>query len=66
MIPIKYFWSKQIPTNEEIYEAMKIVEDEDCVVIVQWTVSRYPYKMTVCKGMSFEECKGQIPTVYGL
>lgn len=66
MIPIKYFWSEKSPTNEEIYESMKLVENEDCVVIVQWTAFRYPYKMTVRKGMSFEQCKKQIPTIYGM
>lgn len=66
MIPIKYFWSECPPTDEEIYEAMSLVENEDCVVIIQWIVFRYPYKMTVRKGMSFEQCKNQKPTSYGL
>lgn len=65
MIPIRYFWSEE-PTNEEIYEAMSIVENEHCVVVIKWTAFRYPYSMTVRKGMSFEQCKSQIPTVYGL
>lgn len=65
MIPIKYFWSKN-PNDEEIYEAMSIVENEDCVVIIKWNAFGYTYSMTVKKGMSFEECNRQIPTVYGL
>ena len=65
MIPIKYFWCER-PKDEEIHEAMHIVENEDCVVIIKWEAFRYPYSMTVRKGMSFEECKKQIPTVYGL
>lgn len=65
MIPIRYFWSEK-PTDEEIYEAMSIVENEYCVVVIKWTAFRYSYSMTVRKGMSFEQCKSQIPTVYGL
>ena len=65
MIPIKYFWSEN-PTDEEIHEAMNLVENEDCVVVIEWIAFRYPYSMTVRKGMSFELCKSQIPTVYGL
>ena len=65
MIPIKYFYSKA-PTNEEICEAMNLAENEDCIVIINWTAFGYPYSMTVRKGMSFEQCKSQIPEVYGL
>lgn len=65
MIPIRYFWSKN-PTDDEIYEAMNIVENENCIVIIKWNAFGYVYSMTVCSGMSFEECKRQIPEVYGL
>ena len=65
MIPIKYFWSKH-PTDEEIKEAMKLVEDGSCVVIIKWKVYVYNYSMMVEQGMSFDDCKKQIPSVYGL
>lgn len=66
MIQIKYFNSLTSPTDEEIYEAMNIVENENCVVIIKWTMFGYQYEITVCKFMTFEQCKNQIPTVYGL
>lgn len=65
MIPIKYFWSEH-PDDNELNEALKIVETEDCVVIIRWSVFRSTYQLTVRRGMSFEDCKKQIPTVYGL
>ncbi len=65
MIPIKYFLSEH-PNDEEIHEAMNLVENEDCVVIIKWNAFGYPYSMIVSKDMSFEECKRQIPAVYGL
>lgn len=65
MVPIKYFWSEH-PTDEEIYEAMNLVKNEDCVVIIRWVAFGYPYKMIISKDMSFEQCKKQIPITYGL
>lgn len=65
MIPIKYFWSKD-PNEGEIREALNIVENENCVVIIKWRIFGGEYSMTVTKGMTFEECKRLIPTVYGL
>lgn len=53
MIPIKYFWS-EIPTDQEIYDAKSIAENEDCVVIVKWNVFGCTYSMIVRKGMPFE------------
>ena len=65
MIPIKYFWTNSSPTDEEIRESMTIAEDENCVVVLYWKVFGYRYSMTARKGMTFEECKKQIPTIYG-
>lgn len=65
MIPIKYFWSEH-PKEEEIHEAMKLVEDGSCVVVIKWRVGMYGYSMTVKQGMSFDQCEQQIPRVYGL
>ena len=65
MIPIKYFWSEH-PSDEEIHEAMNLVESDPCVVIIRWRVGRSDYSLTVRKGYSFEDCKKQIPRVYGL
>ena len=38
MISIKYFWTDKSPTDEEIYEAMHLAENEDCLVIIKWKV----------------------------
>ena len=66
MIPIKYFWTDKSPTDEEIHEAMSIAENENCVVVITWKVSGYKYSMTARKGMTYEECKIQIPRIYGM
>ena len=66
MVPIKYFWTDNGPTDEEIHEAMSIAENENCVVVIRWNVFGYMYSMTARKGMTYEECKRQIPTIYGM
>ena len=55
------------PSDEEIKESMEIVNAEDCIVKLKWFV---PYngwhRLYIKKGMTFEECKGKLPKVYGL
>lgn len=66
MIPIKYFMCENTPNDKDICEAMDLVEKEDCVVVIKWIVFKSTYLMTIRKGMTFDECRIQIPTVYGI
>ena len=66
MIPIKYFWTDFSPTESEIYRAMSIAKNEECMVVVKWKAFGYPYSMIVQPHASFDDCEKQIPKVYGL
>lgn len=66
MIPIKYFWTDFSPTECEIYRAMSIAKNEECMVVVEWKAFGYPYSMIVQPHSSFDDCEKQIPKVYGL
>ena len=53
------------PNDEEIKECMEIANNEDCIVRLRWFVNYSGwYTLEVSKGMTFEECKSQLPTCY--
>lgn len=61
---IKEFISDaRYPSNDEVKECLKIVDDENCIIKLQWkptTGSRTKYTLTITKGMTFEECVNNI------
>lgn len=64
---IKEFECEMQPTDEEIKIGMKIANEEDCIVNLNWL---FPYSgwysIKIEKGHSFDECKKQIPSCYPL
>lgn len=65
MMPIYSYWSDSSPTDEELLWAMEKVR-YDCVVKINWRFYGYPYSVEIRPGMKLEDCKAQIPTVYGV
>ena len=63
----EYLCDDRTPSDEEIRECLEIVEREDCTVKLKWF---FPYngwhRMYIEKGMTFEDCKGKLPRVYGV
>ena len=55
------------PTDDEIKEGIEFANANDCIVKLTWF---FPYsgwyKLFIRKGMTFEECKGKLPKVYGV
>ena len=55
------------PNDEEIKECMKVVENENCAIILYYiAINSQMYNIFIRKGTTFEECKEQIPKYYGL
>lgn len=58
MIPIKYFYCDGTPLEEELKEALKLANDENCVVCLKWFVQyngwleRYIHKDTNIEEMN--------------
>ena len=63
----EYLCDHSTPSDEEIMECLKIVNNEDCIVKLTWF---FPYngwhKLFVERGMTFEECKDKLPKCYGI
>ena len=55
------------PTDEEIEECIKVVENENCAIVLYWiAINSQMYNIFIRKGITFEECKEQIPKYYGM
>ena len=68
MKQIKYYECESCtPTNEEILQCIEIANNENCIVNLKWF---FPYSgwytLRIIKGMTFENCKEQLPKVYGV
>ena len=62
---IKNYECKSQPTDEEIKIGMKIANEEDCVVNLNWFFAYSGwYKIRIEKDTIFEDCKKQIPDCY--
>ena len=61
----EYMCDNRTPSDYEITKCLKIVKEEDCIVKLMWF---YPYSgwynMTIRNGMTFEDCKAQLPECY--
>ena len=63
----EYLCDYSTPSDDEIMECLKIVNNEDCIVKLTWF---FPYngwhKLFVKRGMTFEECEKKLPKCYGI
>ena len=63
----EYLCDSTTPSDEEIMECLYIVNREDCIVKLKWF---FPYNgwhwLYIKNGMTFEDCKGKLPKVYGI
>ena len=63
----EYLCDKETPSDEEIRECLEIVNEEDCIIKLTWFV-RYNgwHNLLIKNGMTFEECKSEVPKIYGV
>ncbi len=68
MIPIKYFYCDGTPTEEELKEAFKLANDENCVVCLKWFVQYNGwFERYVHKDTNIEEMNNRLRhIVYGM
>ena len=62
---IKEFLSDgKYPSDDEVKECLKIVEDEDCIIKLKWNPINNgrinTYTLDIRKGMTFERCVNYI------
>lgn len=61
----EYLCDSSTPNNEEIKECIEVANKEDCIVRLRWFFEYSGwYELNVTKGMTFEECKDQLPKYY--
>lgn len=59
------FYSKGIPTDDELKEALEVVNNGDCYVKLEYTVWGYPYSIFISPEDTFEKIKDRMPRYYG-
>lgn len=65
MTLVKEYQCVGTPNNEEIQAGIQIASTEHCIVILRWYIPYSGhYKMEIKDGMSFEECRSQLPKSY--
>lgn len=61
----EFLCDNKIPSDGEIWECLEIAEKDDCVVKLKWF---YPhsgwYQLHIEKGMTFADCKNELPKFY--
>ena len=65
---IEEYDGRRTPKYEDIEECVKIANEKDCIVRLEWTMMRWPslYKRDIYPGEDAQEIYDSLPHVYGL
>lgn len=61
----EYICDDRKPTDDEIFQAILIAENNDCMVRLMWYVPYYGWsQLMIDKNMTLEDCKEKLPRRY--
>lgn len=63
---LRTYYSEDVPTDEDLQEAIKISRTTDCLVSLVWAVYHSSYRVLIQATDSLSDVKNKMPKVYGL